>query len=113
MAIPPPLSRWPDEAEIASRFFRSLGHPIRLQVLGLLEQGELAVGEIQERLGLGQSHLSNHLACLRNCGLVTTRAEGRRIFYRWADPGVGDILRLARPLWEAKAGGIAGCRHLD
>lgn len=109
---PPASENEQDDRAVEAKFFRTLGHPLRLQVLEHLGgAGELTVGELQERLEIAQSHLSNHLSCLRNCGLVITRAEGRRIFYRLADPAVLEIRRLAQAISGPRARKIACCRH--
>lgn len=111
--LPTPRPELPPPAEaVEAKLFRSLGHPIRLRVLRFLEAGELTVGDLQERLGIAQSHLSNHLACLRNCGLVETRAEGRRVYYRLADERVREVLALAGEIARPRAGEILSCRHI-
>ena len=89
-----------DEAlyTVSARFFKGLGEPARLRILEYLEYGEKSVGEIVEYLGLPQNQVSMHLGCLRWCGYVTTRRDGRYIFYSLGDPRVTEILRLAREL---------------
>ncbi len=63
--------------------FHALSEPIRLQVIELLqESGELCVSDIGNALGIPQSKLSFHLKTLNQCGLVTTRRNGRRIYYK-------------------------------
>ena len=83
---------------LSARFFKGLGDPVRLRILEYLEDGEKSVGEIVEHLGLPQNRVSMHLSCLRWCGYVTTRRDGRYIFYSLGDPRVTEILRLAREL---------------
>lgn len=68
-------------AEEAARLLRSLGNPHRLMVLCLLGNGELSVGALNAGLPLSQSALSQHLAVLRDEGLVATRREGQSIYY--------------------------------
>ncbi|WP_282947944.1 ArsR/SmtB family transcription factor [Cellulomonas endometrii] len=67
--------------------FRALGEPARLTMLRHLFTGEHSVRELTDHLGLAQSTVSVHLACLRDCGLVTTRQRGRSSLYAIADPG--------------------------
>lgn len=63
-------------------FFRALGDGTRLKILGLLkDQGELSVSELCSEIEKEQGTVSHHLACLRNCGLVTTRRDGKNIIY--------------------------------
>jgi DNA-binding transcriptional ArsR family regulator len=69
-------------AEEASRLLRTLGNAQRLRMLCLLLDGEMSVGQINEQLpGLSQSALSQHLARLRDEGLVTTRREAQTVWY--------------------------------
>lgn len=68
-------------AEEAARLLRSLGNPHRLLVLCMLSGGEMSVGGLNESLPLSQSALSQHLAVLREEGLVSTRREGQTIYY--------------------------------
>ena len=69
-------------ADAAARLLKMLSHAGRLRVLCLLAAGELSVGEINARVDLSQSALSQHLAKLREEGLVTTRRDGQTIYYR-------------------------------
>ena len=87
-----------DPAELEARageaeaFLRSLASRHRLMILCSLVEGELQVGELVRRLGLSQSNLSQHLAKLREEGLVETRREGTAIFYRVGSERVRPIL---------------------
>ena len=83
---------------VMARFFKGLGDPIRLRILEFLEDGERSVGEIVDHLGLPQNQVSMHLGCLRWCGYVSTRREGRYVFYSLGDPRVMEIMKLAREL---------------
>jgi DNA-binding transcriptional ArsR family regulator len=64
-------------------------------------------------LALPQPKVSNHLACLRWCGFVTTRREHRTIYYRVADPRVREIVSLARELLSENADHVAACARID
>ncbi len=66
----------------ASRLLKALANPQRLRVLCLLVEGEQSVGQINVRIDLSQSALSQHLAKLREEGLVATRREAQTIYYR-------------------------------
>lgn len=91
-------------------FWQALSHPIRLRVLVTLRQeGELNVGQLVDRLGIGQGHLSNHLACLKTCGLVTTEAHGRYVYYRIADDRVPAMLALGEAVFQDHWAGVATC----
>lgn len=73
-------------ADAACRLMKALSNPDRLLLLCLLSQGELRVGELEERLQIVQPTLSQQLAVLRDEGLVATRREGKHIYYRVASP---------------------------
>jgi len=68
-------------ADQASQLLKSLSHPDRLMLLCQLTQGEYCVSELEEQVGLGQPSLSQQLGILRKDGLVTTRREGKQIYY--------------------------------
>ena len=80
---------------VTARFFKGLGDPTRLRILAYLENGERSVGEIVEHLNMAQNKVSMHLGCLRWCGYVNTRKDGRHVFYSPGDTRVTEILRLA------------------
>ncbi|MCY0899617.1 MAG: metalloregulator ArsR/SmtB family transcription factor [Firmicutes bacterium] len=91
-------------------FWQALSHPIRLRVLAALrEEGPLNVGQLVDRLGIGQGHLSNHLACLKTCGLVTTESQGRYVYYRIGDDRVPALLDLGEAVFSDHWAGVATC----
>ncbi len=75
-----------------SRLGTALADPTRRRILGRLCEAPAYPAELAEWLGTTRANVSNHLACLRGCGLVETVPEGRRILYRLADLRVGDAL---------------------
>jgi ArsR family transcriptional regulator len=81
-------------AERAARLLRALSNEKRLMVLCRLGDRELAVGALLPVVGLSQSALSQHLARLREEGLVDTRRDGTTIFYRIADPSVLKVIAV-------------------
>ena len=83
---------------VTARFFKGLGDPARLRTLEFLQGGERSVGEIVDHLGLPQNAVSMHLGCLRWCGYVRTRREGRHVFYSLGDSRVTEVVGLAREL---------------
>jgi DNA-binding transcriptional ArsR family regulator len=103
----------PGEQDLLAKYFRALGDPTRLRVLELLGDGERSVGELVAALRLPQPKVSNHLACLRWCGFVTTRREHRTIHYRLADERVHEIVTLARALLSQNADHVAACTRID
>lgn len=81
-----PLADMAAHADDAARLLRALANPHRLMVLCVLSEGEVSVSELNARVPLSQSALSQHLAVLREDGLVETRREAQAIHYRLA-PG--------------------------
>ena len=79
------ISLFEARAGQAAKLLRALGNERRLMILCQLTEGERSVGEIQSLVGLSQSALSQHLAVLREEGVVATRREGQTIWYRIDD----------------------------
>lgn len=104
----------PGTTDLVAKYFRGLGDPSRLRILELLrDEGELSVGELVERLGLPQPNVSNHLACLRWCGFVEARREGRTVYNRIADPRVTAMLDLAAALLADNAEHVTACCRIE
>ncbi len=76
--------------------FNALAHPARLEILELLRGGEACVCQIQARLGKRQAYVSQHLMALRQAGLVASRKEGSRMFYRISAPAILSALDAAQ-----------------
>lgn len=86
------LERMAENAREASEFLKALSHESRLLILCLLSEGEKSVGELEEFLEQRQSTVSQQLARLRLEGLVTTRRDGKTIYYSLASEEVSTIL---------------------
>ena len=93
------LSLFEASAGRAATLLRLLANEKRLMILCQLADGELAVGDIQSRVGLSQSALSQHLALLRAEGIVATRREGQAIFYRLDDPAAMRVIETLAELF--------------
>jgi ArsR family transcriptional regulator, virulence genes transcriptional regulator len=93
------LSRKSDEA---ADLLRAMAHGARLRVLCELAGGERSAGELVEASGLGQSALSQHLARLREDGLVTTRRDAQTIYYSLTDARVRRLITLLYELYCSK-----------
>jgi DNA-binding transcriptional ArsR family regulator len=100
--------------DLVAKYFRGLGDPSRLRILELMRsEGELSVGELGARLELTQPKVSNHLACLRWCGFIEARREGRTVYNRIADPRVVAVLDLAESLLADNAEHVAACCAIE
>src|SRR6516165_9600973 len=86
------LSQFEASAAEAAKLLKALSNERRLMILCQLGDRELAVGQIQPLVGLSQSALSQHLAVLREQGVVATRREAQTIFYRIADPAAVKVV---------------------
>ena len=95
--------------ELQAKLFRGFGDPSRLSILQALRGGPHTVGEIVKATGLSQSNASNHLACLRECGLVASTQTGRFVCYRLSDERVAALLQLADEILADVAQGVYEC----
>lgn len=93
------LDQFQANAGEAARLLRALSNERRLMILCQLGDGERAVGELLPLVGLSQSALSQHLAVLREEGLVTTRREGVSILYRIADPAALKVIAVLAEIY--------------
>ena len=95
--------------EVLGSFFQGLSDPTRVKILEFLAEQPLTVTEIVDRLGLAQGRVSSHLSCLRWCGYVEARAEGRYNRYRLVDERVREILRLGEAIVRDNATRLTSC----
>jgi DNA-binding transcriptional ArsR family regulator len=79
-------------AEVLARFGHALSDPTRSRILLALREGPAYPAELADALGVSRTKLSNHLACLRGCGLVVALPEGRRTRYELAEPKLAHAL---------------------
>ena len=87
-----------------AQFFRALAHPTRIRMLEILVRGGRTVQELQEALTLDQPIVSQQLAVLRNQGIVSAQKEGLSVRYTLRDPLVGDLLDVARRIFNNHLG---------
>lgn len=83
---------------VKAQLFRVLGHPVRIRMLELLTEGERTVGQLQAELDLDSSGTSQHLAALRQQGIIDGRRAGTSVYYRIRDPRVSQLLAVARQI---------------
>ena len=112
MTIPMAEESAPDggDLQVAAALFHSLSDPSRLAILQHLIFGEHRVRDLTEHLGLAQSTVSAHLACLRECGLVASRPQGRAsVFSLVSAPELLAVLAAAERLLATTGQGVALC----
>ncbi|WP_461156963.1 metalloregulator ArsR/SmtB family transcription factor [Saccharopolyspora sp. ID03-671] len=95
--------------DAAVALFHSLSDGTRLAIVKRLAGGEARVADLVGELGLAQSTVSAHVACLRDCGLVAGRAEGRQVFYALARPELLDLLASAETLLSSTGNAVVLC----
>ncbi len=99
---------------LLARFLHALSDPTRLRILDLLtREGELHVSALVEHLAQPQGRVSAHLTCLRACGLVRVRRDGKYRFYAVADQRIAALLALARELARPHATAITSCAYAE
>lgn len=102
----------PDTLDAHAKFFRGMGDPARLALLLRLRTGPQSAGDLARECGLSPSNASNHLQCLRECGLVNVEPRGRQNVYQLADPGVAALLDQSERLIRSRVGSlIEACCH--
>jgi DNA-binding transcriptional ArsR family regulator len=92
---------------------QAAGHPVRLQILLALGEGEACVCHLEATLGRRQAYLSQHLMALREAGLVTDRRESRFIFYQLADPRLLNVLRQVAEIQKVDLPALAPSPSCD
>ena len=83
--LTPQLLTRDEDIERASRSLKAMSHPLRLKILCTLGEGEVSVQEIVDSVGTSQSNISQHLAILRDKGILATRKDANRVYYRVGD----------------------------
>lgn len=94
-----PLTQMQEHAREAANLLKTLGNEHRLMILCSLIKGELSVGELNEKVALSQSALSQHLAGLREAGLVATRKEAQTVFYRLQGESAIQVISVLQSIY--------------
>lgn len=102
----------PGLRQVLAKFFQALADPTRLALLAFLLEGERTQSECVEHVGLSQSRVSTHLACLSDCGYIAVRREGRYVYYSVADPRIVEIVADARAMVADNAATLASCTRI-
>lgn len=84
--------------KLTAEFLKSLAHPARVNILKQLAPGERCVCELIQELELEQSNLSQHLSILKKQGVIESRKEGTKVFYKIMYPGVLQIVNLVEEI---------------
>ena len=85
--------------EQASRSMKAISHPLRLKILCILGEHEVSVQDIVESVGTSQSNISQHLAILRDKGVLRTRKDANKVYYRIGDARVLQLIKMMRDVF--------------
>lgn len=85
-----------EDIERASRSLKAMSHPLRLKILCTLGDQEVSVQDIVERVGTSQSNISQHLAILRDKGILSSRKDANRVFYKVVDNRTLQLIGMMR-----------------
>ena len=88
-----------DEIDRASRAMKAMSHPLRLKILCVLGDKEVSVQDIVDRVGTSQSNISQHLAILRDKGVLKTRKDANRVYYRVGDTRTLRLIGMMREVF--------------
>jgi ArsR family transcriptional regulator len=100
--------------ELHAEVCKSLANAKRLEIISLVCKRERHVDELAEAMGIGKANVSQHLAVLRDKGIVDARREGQYVYYRIADPKIVEACKLMRQVaMERLAGGAARAGLLE
>lgn len=88
-----------EHIEQASRAMKAMSHPLRLKILCVLGDQEVSVQDIVERVGTSQSNISQHLAIMRDKGVLRTRKDANRVYYRVGDIRTLELIKMMREVF--------------
>ncbi len=88
-----------EDIEVASRSLKAISHPLRLKILCVLGQNEIMVQDIVEVVGTSQSNISQHLSILRDKGILFSRKEANRVYYRVGDERILKLIGMMREVF--------------
>ncbi len=88
-----------EDIEQASRSLKAMSHPLRLKILCVLGECEISVQDIVDNVGTSQSNISQHLAILRDKGILTSRKDANRVYYRVGDERTLKLIEMMRQVF--------------
>ncbi len=88
-----------EDIDLAARSLKAMSHPIRLKILCTLSDGEVSVQEIVDSVGTSQSNISQHLAILRDKGILSSRKDANRVYYRVGDHRTLRLISMMKELF--------------
>lgn len=102
------------DLEVKVKFLRAFGDKTRVQILDFIKDEEKTVSQIVESMDGNQSNISQHLACLRGCGIIVGRQEGKYVYYRLRNPEIKELLNSFDNVLSLIENDVACCEnHID
>lgn len=99
------------DLDLKIKFLRAFGDKTRVQILACLKNGEKTVSQIVDAVEGNQSNISQHLACLRGCGIIVGRPEGKYVYYGLRNQQIKDLLETFDDVLTHIQGDIACCEN--
>jgi DNA-binding transcriptional ArsR family regulator len=99
------------DIELKAHFIHGLSNKVRLMILELLKSKEMTVNEIVKQSQISQSSISQHLSCLKGCGLVNSRQEGKYVYYQIKNNQILELLKLIDSVVESTEDDIQSCQY--
>ncbi|MCW8955678.1 MAG: metalloregulator ArsR/SmtB family transcription factor, partial [Gammaproteobacteria bacterium] len=93
-----------EDIDRASRSLKAMSHPLRLKILCTLRDQEVSVQDIVDSVGTSQSNISQHLAILRDKGILASRKDANRVFYRVGDARTLRLISMMQEVFCAQPG---------
>ena len=93
-----------EQIEVAARSLKAISHPLRLKILCVVGDQEVCVQDIVDAVGTSQSNISQHLGILRDKGVLQTRKDANRVYYRVADPRTLQLVGMMREVFCCASG---------
>lgn len=88
-----------EDIDRASRSLKAMSHPLRLKILCTLGNDEISVQDIVDRVGTSQSNISQHLAILRDKGILSSRKDANRVYYKVVDNRTLKLIEMMRDVF--------------
>jgi ArsR family transcriptional regulator len=105
------LAEKQEQIDTAARALRAMAHPLRLKILCVVGAAEVCVQDIVELVGTSQSNVSQHLGIMRDKGVLQTRRDANRVYYRVADPRTLQLIVTMRDVFCGTPKGGTGFDH--
>ncbi|MBD2871701.1 ArsR/SmtB family transcription factor [Paenibacillus arenilitoris] len=99
--------------EVKAKFIRGFGDKTRLQILESIRRSEKTVSQIVAELNGNQSNISQHLACLKGCGIIVSRQEGKYIYYSLRNERIDQLLDVMEAVFAQVAEEVSACDMND